>query len=466
MSKIKAPRFMLAAPSSGSGKTMITCGILQALARRDLNPSAFKCGPDYIDPMFHGKVMGLKSKNLDLFFSDENQARYLMAKESLGSKISVIEGVMGYYDGMGVADATASSYDLARKTKTPTILILDTKGMSLSIIPMIQGFMNYQSDSNIVGVILNKMNKMLFDRMKPEIEKQLGIKAVGYVPKDDKCAVESRHLGLVTPDEIKDIRERLDRLAVLIEECVDLDLLLEIAGKAPDLEFDEPKLPLLPGYKPREASCESTSGKVVRIALADDEAFCFNYRDNLELLESMGAELVRFSPIRDEKLPDNIQGLILYGGYPEVYAEQLEANTSMINDIRSKIEEGLPYLAECGGFMYLHESMEDMNGNKHKMVGVIKGEAYKTNKLGRFGYISLKENKPGILGLDEFRIQAHEFHYFDSTSNGEDIRASKPTGNRGWDCIHATDKSLAGFPHLYYYSNPEIIYNFLRGCMK
>lgn len=449
---MKLPRIMLAAPASGSGKTLITCGLLQVLKNRGLKLSAFKCGPDYIDPMFHGKILGISSKNLDTFFTDEEMTAYLFEREAAQADFSVLEGVMGYYDGLAGISTKASAYDVAKVTKTPVVLIINAKGMSVSAAALIQGFLQYEEDSHIAGVIFNHMSAGMYPQMKERIEKILPVKVLGYVPTVTDYVIESRHLGLITPDEVENLQEKLEDLAKVLEKTIDLDAILALGNQAEDLEYRES---ILPRYK----------AQGVRIGVARDEAFCFYYRDNLELLERLGAELVYFSPLHDLKLPDNLQGLIFYGGYPELYAKQLSENTEMIESIRNYAEKRGPYLAECGGFMYLHETMEDMEGNAYPMAGIVEGNAYRTKNLGRFGYIELEAVKSQVLGEKGMCCKGHEFHYFDSTNNGHDFIAKKPL-RKSWECIHADEKSLAGFPHLYYYSNPQIIVNFLKKCEK
>lgn len=449
---MKLPRIMLAAPSSGSGKTLITCGILQALKKRGFKPASFKCGPDYIDPMFHTKVLGISSGNLDTFFTDKETTAYLFAREAKNADFSVIEGVMGYYDGLAGTSLSASAYDVANTIKAPVVLIVDTKGMSLSVTALIQGFLQYRPDSRIEGVILNRMSAGLFPRIKEQIEAELSVKVLGYVPIVAEGVLESRHLGLVTPDEVENLQERLLGFAEILEKTIDLDALLALGNHAEELTVQEPALPDF-----------HTS---VRIGVAKDEAFCFHYRDNLELLQRLGAELVYFSPLHEETLPKNLDGLIFYGGYPELYAKKLSDNLQMKACILQKISQGIPYLAECGGFMYLHEAMEDMEGVSYPMVGIVRGNAYKTSKLGRFGYITLASEEDTIFGEKGTVCQGHEFHYFDSTNNGSDFIAKKPLSNRSWQCIHAGDNGLAGFPHIYYYSNPNVAVNFLKACEK
>lgn len=451
---MKIPRILLAAGSSGSGKTLITCGLLEALVERGLKTASFKCGPDYIDPMFHSRVIGTKSRNLDTFFTGSEVTKYLLTRNARDCEIVVMEGVMGFYDGVAGTTTTASAYDLAKVTDTPVILIVNSRGMSVSLAAYVKGFLEYKKDSHIKGVIFNQMSPMLYPRMKKLLEEELGVAVLGYVPKVEDCVIESRHLGLVLPDEIPELKDRLHKLAGVLEETLDIDRILELAGEAPDLLDEKP-----------ESVTDFRLSEPVRIGVAEDEAFCFFYADNFRLLGEMGAEIVPFSPMEDKQLPDDLDGLLLYGGYPELNGKKLEQNTTMKDMIREKLKAGMPCMAECGGFMYLHEEMEGMDGNFYQMAGVIPGKAYRTPKLSRFGYVTLTQKKPA-LGMEDFgEIPAHEFHYFDSENCGRDFHAAKPESKRGWDCIHGTDTMLAGFPHLYYYGNPEVPKAFLKKCL-
>lgn len=451
---MKIPRILLAAGSSGSGKTLITCGLLEALVERGLKTASFKCGPDYIDPMFHSRVIGTKSRNLDTFFTGSEVTKYLLTRNARDCEIAVMEGVMGFYDGVAGTTTIASAYDLAKVTDTPVILIVNSRGMSVSLAAYVKGFLEYKKDSHIKGVIFNQMSPMLYPRMKKLLEEELGVVVLGYVPKVEDCVIESRHLGLVLPDEIPELKDRLHKLAGVLEETLDIDRILELAGEAPDLLDAKP-----------ESVTDFRLSEPVRIGVAEDEAFCFFYADNFRLLGEMGAEIVPFSPMEDKQLPDDLDGLLLYGGYPELNGKKLEQNTTMKDMIREKLKAGMPCMAECGGFMYLHEEMEGMDGNFYQMAGVIPGKAYRTPKLSRFGYVTLRQKKPA-LGMEDFgEIPAHEFHYFDSENCGGDFHAAKPESKRGWDCIHGTDTMLAGFPHLYYYGNPEVPKAFLKKCL-
>lgn len=448
---MKYPRIMISAPASNSGKTMVTCGILRALVKRGLRTRAFKCGPDYIDPMFHSKIVGVPSRNLDTFFTGEEDTVTLFCKNA-GPDISVVEGVMGHYDGVGGITSQGGSYDLSRVTKTPVMLVVNGKGMSLSLVPLIKGFLEYKADSRIMGVILNQISPMLYERMKEVIERELPVKVYGYLPKREDCAVKSRYLGLVTPHELKNLKEQQDMLAKQIEETVNLDGLIKLAREAEELPF------ILWQKKAEKKLC--------KIAVARDEAFCFYYEDNLDFLREQGCELVFFSPMRDRTLPEDIHGLLLGGGYPELYAKALSENREMRQSVKNALEKGMPCVAECGGFLYLHETLEDEKGTVLDMVGIIKGNAFNSNKLNRFGYVVLTAEKDTLLCKKGESIAAHEFHYWDSENCGDSFTAQKPLSKKNWKCIHGEGNLFAGFPHIHFYANKRFGENFIeRVCI-
>lgn len=449
---MRVPRIMLAAPASGSGKTLITCGILQALVNRGFNVASFKCGPDYIDPMFHSRVIGVKSGNLDTFFTDRETTRFLFGRRAAEAEVSVVEGVMGYYDGLGGISEKASSSDVAETLDMPVVLVVNCRGMSISVVPLIKGFLEYQKPSHIRGVILNQMPKALYPDMKEQIERWLPVKVLGYVPKAEDLVLESRHLGLVLPGEIERLKEKLNQLAEVIEESIDLDAFLAMAWEAEDFTYETPEIPKLSGTEK------------VRIGVAEDEAFCFTYRDNLQLLKDMGAELTSFSPIRDKSLPEGLHGLLLSGGYPELHAKELSENASMRRSVREAIEKGLPCIAECGGFLYLHRTLEGANGVEYPMADVVKARAYRTDRLFRFGYIEMEAKRDQLILKEGEKARGHEFHYWESENCGDAIHAKKPLRKRSWDCVHGTDTLYAGFPHLFFYSNPAVVWNFLQKC--
>ena len=340
----KLPRLVIAGTNSGCGKTTVTCAVLQALVNRGLSVAAAKCGPDYIDPMFHSRIIGAKSANLDPFFFDEATLRYLLAQNAAGCAVTIIEGVMGYYDGLGLTTTRASTWETAQKTASPTILVVNARGAALSVLAAVQGFLQFQPQSGICGVILNGCTAMSYAPLAEELEARFGIKACGYLPRLPACTLESRHLGLVTAAEVADLREKLQRLAAQAEMSIDLDLLLRLANEAPPLAVCPPPLP--------------EAGESIRIGVARDRAFCFYYEDSLALLSSLGAELVPFSPLEDPVLPEGLHGLYLGGGYPELSAAQLSENASMRESVRAAVQKGVPCIAECGGFLYLHRILE------------------------------------------------------------------------------------------------------------
>ena len=453
MATSKAPRILIGAPASGGGKTTFTCGLLQALVHRDLQPAACKCGPDYIDPMFHSEVIGAYSRNLDLFFSEEEQVRQLVADSAAHSGVVVIEGVMGYYDGIAVSDQ-ASAWDVARATETPAVLVIDGRGRARSIAAEVAGFARFRADSRVAGVVLNRVSDMLYPRLKELVENETGVRVYGYLPKLDDCSLESRHLGLVTASEVADLRAKLDKLAAVMEGTVDIDGLLELADSAPDL-----------GDGNWQGVLAGKPATPPRIAVAHDDAFCFYYADALRLLEHLGAELVEFSPLADERLPQGVAGLYLGGGYPELHAFELNANASMRASIARLIRAGLPTIAECGGFMYLHDILEDDKGNTYPQVGVVNGASFKTNKLGRFGYITMTASQGGMLAEEGDQLRAHEFHYWDSENPGVAFSAAKPQSTRTWKCGMSTPTMYAGYPHLYLPGNPKAAERFVEACI-
>ena len=442
----KLPRLVIAGTNSGCGKTTVTCAVLQALVNRGLSVAAAKCGPDYIDPMFHSRIIGAKSANLDPFFFDEPTLRYLLAQNAAGCAVTIIEGVMGYYDGLGLTTTRASTWETAQKTASPTVLVINARGAALSVLAAVQGFLQFQPQSRICGVILNGCTAMSYAPLAKELEARFGIKACGYLPRLPACTLESRHLGLVTAAEVADLREKLQRLAAQAEMSIDLDLLLRLANEAPPLTVCPLPLP--------------EAGEPVRIGVARDRAFCFYYEDSLGLLRTVGAELVPFSPLSDSALPAGLDGLYLGGGYPELYAAQLSENRSMCSSVRAALEAGLPCIAECGGFMYLTEAI-----GEHPMVGFLPGRCFDAGKLARFGYVTLTAERDNLLCRAGGSIPAHEFHHWDAEQTGDAFTAAKPFG-RSWPCVFATGTLYAGYPHFHFYANPSFAVRFLDACRK
>lgn len=446
--KDKINGILISAPSSNSGKTTVVCAILEALKMAGRRPVSFKCGPDYIDPMFHRKVTGIPSSNLDMFLLCENTVKYLYAENSKKGDISVIEGVMGYYDGLSMTSTDASSYDLSKVIGCPTVLIVNVKGMAMSVPALINGFLGFRPDSTVRGVILNGATEKTYPALCDAILAEFGnsVRPLGYLPTMRDCSVGSRHLGLITADEIEDIKEKDLRLGRKALETIDIEGLLELASEASEIEYED--------------ICPEPFEESVRIAVARDKAFCFYYEDGLDLLRKLGSEIVEFSPMADNALPEDIQGLYLGGGYPELHLDELCSNESMLKSVRTAVDGGLPTIAECGGFMYAQES----NAGR-KVCGILPGSSENSGKLVRFGYARMTALKDNVLLKAGESIPVHEFHHWDSTEIGNDFSLVKPNGAAWNECV-GTDTLYAGYPHLHLCSSTDAAKNFYQACLE
>ena len=431
-------QFLLAAPRSGSGKTTMTCALLMALKRRGCAPCAFKSGPDYIDPMFHRAVLGVESRSLDLFFSAPETVRTLYARGAAGHGAAVCEGAMGFYDGLGGVSDRASAWHLADTLGLPVLLVVEPKGQSLTLAAELNGLVNFRTPSHIAGILLNNCTARMHALLAPMLEEETGLPVLGFLPKLPEAVIGSRHLGLYTAAEVENLQQKLALLADAAEEHIDWPRLLALCEKEP------PALPVQPETPPAR----------VRIAVAQDEAFCFTYAETLEAFRDAGAEVVFFSPLRDTALPENIGGLYLPGGYPELHAKELSENTSLLREIKQKIESGLPTAAECGGFLYLGQSLTDAEGQSWPMAGVLPGEAKDAGRLVRFGYAALSADSDSMLFRAGESFPIHEFHHWDSTANGTALAAKKPVGGAAWRCGFVNEHFYAGFPHLYWAGTP------------
>lgn len=465
-------RWMIAAPASGSGKTAAVCGLLTLLKKRGCSAGAFKCGPDYIDPMFHKKVLGIPGCNLDSFFLEPEQLRDLFCRETAELEAAVVEGVMGYFDGVG-GMSWGSSWDIARILKLPVILVVDGHGASLSVLAQIKGFLDYQptgerEENRIAGVILNRTSPSMCSVLKPRIEKELGIACLGCIPVLKWLDLKSRHLGLLLPDEIGNLQEQMERLSQVLEESVDVERLLEL-GRGPQRRHESgADQEDGAGREDRAGRKKKQGEETFCLAAAMDEAFCFYYQENLELLRELGARIIPFSPLRDEKLPEQTDGILLGGGYPELYAAELGENRSMREFIRRAAEEGMPILGECGGYLYLLEELEGEDGNMYPMAGVFSGSGKREERLRHFGYVTVQTGADSSYLKKGQQIRGHEFHYWhcqkDETEGA--MEAKKPLGGKKWPAMRIKHQVTAGFPHLYYPSLPEFAERFARACME
>ncbi len=475
---------MIAAMHSGAGKTVTTCALLSALKQREARVQAFKCGPDYIDPMFHERVLGVPSRNLDLFLQGGEGVRKTLSHAD--ADIAVIEGAMGYYDGLNNT-TEASAWDLARLTGAPVVLVVSPKGGGLTLAAQVKGLLDFRTQSGIAALILANTPERRAASFAPVLERETGLPVLGFLPPMEEARFESRHLGLMTAGEIADLAARLEKLGQAAERYIDLDRLLALGNRLPlegklsrpisreavtdeveppvfdrectDGETDTSSVIRLAG----DAGCHlPLKGKAVRIAAARDEAFCFLYADNLDALRDAGAELTFFSPLHDLELP-KADGLYLPGGYPELYAEMLSKNTAMRQSVTAAVKSGLPTVAECGGFLYLGQSLEDTEGRSYPMCGVLPGRGFKTGRLQRFGYQTLTAPADSLLFRAGEKIPAHEFHYWDCTENGADLQSEKPDG-RSWACGFVSKSLYTAFPHLHFGGAIPLAKRFVKAC--
>lgn len=438
-------RIMIAGATSGCGKTTVSIGIMAAMASMGKSVAPFKVGPDYIDPQFHRFVTGRESTNLDSFLLDESSVKQMLFEGSNDSDISVIEGVMGLYDGLGVKSCIGSSAHVSKITKCPVVLVLDGKGVSASIAAQVMGYAGFDTDVEIRGVIINRVSgERHYSILKEAIEHHTGVKCLGYLPKTDDLVLGSRHLGLIPAGEVKALSGKIEKLSELVKSHIDIDGLMEIAGGAYETQKSQDIADGLIGY-----------AKGLRLGVAMDKGFNFYYGANISLLQKMGFEVVYFSPINDKCIPSGIDGIYLGGGFPEVFADELENNVSMRNSIRESLENGMFAYAECGGLMYLTESITGLDGNESEMVGFLPARAVMTKRLQRFGYVEFECD--GLTG----RTRAHEFHR-SYVEPKEDISTAyrvfkKRESGEGdsWVCGFCKKNVLAGYAHVHFYSNTD-----------
>ncbi|QOT01161.1 cobyrinate a,c-diamide synthase [Brevibacterium sp. JNUCC-42] len=455
------PRIVLGGTSSGAGKTTLSIGLMSALRKRGLHVQGFKVGPDYIDPTYHTAATGRVSRNLDTWMMSPEVMQEVFLRGSESADISLIEGVMGFYDGKDPLSNQGSTAEISLLLQAPVILVLDVKAMARSAAAIVKGFQALEPAVQIAGVIANRCGSANHFRLvKAAVEQMCDVPVVGYLPNDPALQVPERHLGLIPAIERGEMEPWFDLLAEKIEATVDLDLLLKLASGAPALA--EPTEKLLVG-----PSNTSTDLSPVKLAVAKDEAFNFYYQENLELLEAYGAKLCYFSPLHGELPPIDADGLYIGGGFPEEFAERLSQWTKERQTLHSMIESGLPTFAECGGFMYLCQSITNRAGQKHEMVGVIPYEVEMQQKLAALGYREAVAERDSLLLLAGETARGHEFHYSKITEETIEHHAYEVKGMRGLKKEgYAKGNLLAGYTHLHFASQPGMIKRWLDTCRK
>lgn len=442
------PRFLLSAIGSGQGKTTVTAALLGAFCTKGIRVQSYKCGPDYIDPMFHESITGTPCYHTDPFFSDEAEMKQLVVKKSRSAQLTILEGAMGFYDGIGGTEQ-ASAYTVSEYLDTPVVLVVSPQGVGCSLAAICRGFQQFRTPNAICGVILNQIRPEMYDYYREILQRETGLSVYGYLPALPQTHLESRHLGLMTAKEVTSLEEKLQLLSKTALKTVHLDALIELAESAPLIS----SVQNAKKYKKR-----------FRLGVAQDRAFCFYYWENLEILEQYGAEIVPFSPITDSSLPDDLDGLYFGGGYPELYLPQLSSNMSFLENLRKIATQKIPILGECGGFLYLQQCIFDKDGTAFPMAGLLPGTSKLGNRLCRFGYVTLTSQEDTLLGKTGTVLKAHEFHYADSTENGAAFLAERPNGKQ-WMAIQNTMHITAGFPHVYLPSCPSAAETFSHRCI-
>lgn len=447
------PRLLIAAPQSGSGKTIIVNGLVTAFKNRGLNVQPFKIGPDYIDAGYHEAACGRAVHNLDTWLMNPSTMRSLFIKNADNADISIVEGVMGLYD--GGRGGISSTSEISKLLKIPVILVIDARSMGESAAAVAQGFRDYDRETDIRGVILNRIGSESHKAMLFEAMKKINMPVLGALFRNEKLQLPQRHLGLL-PQEENCGSQIIEKIGAVVEDNVDLDALLKIAASTAEIEKSSPKP-------------AAVSKSKVKIGVARDEAFSFYYAESLAIFEYYGAEIVSFSPLRDSCLPE-VSGLILGGGFPEVFAAGLSANRAMLEAVQAAAQNGMPIYAECGGYMYLTKAIRDFNNQTHGLVGFIPHLSVMNNRLQTVGYVEATALRDTILCPAGTVIRGHEFHFSSVVAGAEEGQAAfrflKNRTGEQYTAGYATANILASYLHLHFAGAPDLARFFLAACDK
>lgn len=449
-------RLVIAGTGSGVGKTTLTIGLMAALMKKGLTVQGFKCGPDYIDPSYHTAVTKRNSRNLDSWMLTKDDVLDIFTHGSQGSDISIIEGVMGFFDGKNPETNEGSTAEISMITKSPVLLVVNCESMARSAAAIVKGFQVFAEGPNIVAVIANKVgSEGHFQLVKQAIEQECDVPVIGYLKRELEIEIPERHLGLIPSMERGELNPFFDKLGALVSETVDIEKLLELSVARP-LEI-----------RRNSSIFEKKRENIVKIAVAKDSAFNFYYPENLEIMEANGIEIVYFSPLGDEQLPEDIDGLYLGGGFPEEFAQDLARNLKAKRSIKEAIEKGLPTLAECGGFMYLTEFIETTEMKRYEMAGVIPGSVQMQSKLAALGYREINGQNGNFI-LENLSARGHEFHYSTFQADEEAVPYAYETkGMRGVSKEgYLLHNLVAGYTHFHFASCPDMVENWIRKCLE
>ena len=444
------PRVVIAATQSGAGKTTIVTGLLAALRQRGMKVQSFKAGPDYIDPGYHRLASGQPAHNLDSWLTPAEILPEILATETANADIAVVEGVMGLYD--GGRQGISSTAEIAKIIGAPVLLVIDAKSMGASAAAIAKGFRDYDPAVQVAGVILNRLGSDTHEQMIREAMAGIGMEVFGALRRDESLKMPERHLGLLPVEENEEL-ELIERMGQAAAKQIDLDKVLALARSAKPLMV--------------KSAAEVSKRYSCRIGVARDEAFSFYYPASIKVLERLGAEIVPFSPLHDEE-PPKVDGLFIGGGFPEMFAEKLAGNVVMRRAIKALAQKGMPMLAECGGYMYLMEALQDFAGRVHEMTGVFSGRAVMTEKLQMVGYVEAELQQDGLLGSRGTKLKGHEFHF---SKEGEMISADKAPfvfrklrNNSEYPAGRQVQNVLGSYLHLHFAGCPQAAENFVRKC--
>ncbi|MCF2944672.1 cobyrinate a,c-diamide synthase [Paenibacillus tarimensis] len=457
-------RLVIAGTGSGAGKTTLTIGLMAALRKRGLVVQGFKCGPDYIDPTYHTAVTGRISRNLDSWMTSPSIVKEVCSTGSAGADISIVEGVMGMFDGKDPASDEGSSAHIAEITASPVVLVVNCQSMARSAAAVVKGFQTFSPSVRIAGVICNRVGSANHFRIvRTAIEQTCAIPVLGYLERYDGIEIPERHLGLVPSIERGELDGLFEQLAELVEQTVDLEQLLKLA----ECESIDMVPELFAARTAGAAERPAAIDKRVKIAVARDAAFHFYYPENLELLEANGAELVYFSPLAGEPVPGDAAGLYIGGGFPEEFAAVLTEQAAVMQSIRQAVKDGMPTIAECGGFMYLTEAIETTDGGRYPMIGLIPGYVRMQRKLAALGYREMRGMGKHPFLLPEETARGHEFHYstYQTGDEGELNPAYQVKGMRGEKLDgHMSANLVAGYTHMHFASAPQLPARMVEAC--
>jgi cobyrinic acid a,c-diamide synthase len=445
-------RLVIAGTGSGVGKTTLTIGLMSALKKKGYIVQGFKCGPDYIDPTYHTAVTGRPGRNLDSWMLKSEMVKEIVCRGSRGADISIIEGVMGFFDGHNPMNNNGSTAEISMITESPVVLVVDCASMARSAAAIVKGFQVFLKGTNIVGVIVNQVgSEGHFQLVKTAIEQECSIPVLGYLKRDQDISIPERHLGLIPSVERGELNPFFERLGNQVLETIDVDTLYELAKTS--------------SLKIKDSQFKSKKKHEIRMAVARDAAFNFYYQENFEMLEASGAELVEFSPLKGEGLPEDVDGLYIGGGFPEEFAAELAEQRSVKNSIRIAIENGLPALAECGGFMFLTESIETTEGKSYEMAGIIPGMVKMQTQLAALGYREITGAEGNYLLAPNLKAKGHEFHYSVFHPKAEIQHSYQTKGMGGFKKEGFMRGNLiAGYTHFHFGSCPEMVENWMKKC--